>query len=104
MIFEVKQNYLVNSIDSLSWDSFVELTGSKINLKIRVGKKIHIDRESGHVFFSDTEFIVGEKYRKDTLIYRCKYVNRDGIALLSTLNNKLYTVTSNKSLEFRIVL
>ena len=103
MILAVTRNYLANATNALTWEAFKELTGSKIDLNKRVGKEIYLYRDGGHVYISDTEFIVGEKYKKSLSIFECKYLNEDGTALLAAINNNLSTLTSKEPLEFRII-
>jgi hypothetical protein len=98
--FLVSEEVLFRAIDeSISWEAFRELTGTKIDLDKRIGKQICIQRSKGHLYFYDTKFIVGERYIYDGLPYKCSYINANGTALLSY---KMHTVTLTEPLAFRI--
>ena len=84
---------------SISFDSFKELTGTKIDLEKRVGNTILVKRDKGHLYFYDDRFILGESYIYQREPYKCSYINSNGTALLS---NKMHFITLSEPLAFRI--
>lgn len=85
-------------IESISWTSFLLLTGKQIDLVKRVGKKIRVIRRSGHVYVSDHEWIPGENYKQDKIEVICCHVTKD-LALLSK-KGSMKVITSNKPLDW----
>lgn len=98
--FAIGDGLTVHCAESvMTFDVFKELTGSKIDLNRRIGKRIVVQRSKGHLYFYDTEFIVGEYYIYDSKPYRCSYINKNGTAILSC---KMHTITMSEPLALRI--
>lgn len=88
--------------DFIDVSVFEHLTGKKINWDKREFKKVTTARVKGHVKAYDSEFIVGEKYKKNGKIYKCSYVDKKGIAMLTPQGNILKVVASKDTYEWEI--
>lgn len=99
IVFTVLEHSLLHGGDLIAIGVFQELTGSKLDLKKRIGKSIVVQRSKGHLYFYDTQFIVGEYYIFDNKPYKCSYIDKNGKAILSY---KMHTITMSEPLALRI--
>lgn len=104
MIFQVTDKGLkYNIVNYMSFQMLRDLTGTKIDLEKRIGRTIRAYRSKGHLYFYDEQFIEGEKYIHDNVVYRCDHINpKLKIAILSKVGNNLKVLCSKEPLEFRI--
>jgi len=104
--FELIDNNLwtINTRQRISLEIFKELTGSTINFSIRNNKQICVWRNKGHLYISDLEFLVDEIYMEISTKkrYICTTVNKDGKAILSSMDNTLEFKCSDNPLNFYI--
>jgi len=90
--------------DVFSVKIFEHLTGKKINWNVREFKKVITKRVNGHIKCYDEYFIENQYYKYKYIIYKCKYINKDGIALLiPQQGNKLKALTSKTTNEWEII-
>jgi hypothetical protein len=86
-------------------EDFTFLTGKSIDIKKRKNYHIVLHRVKGHLYISDEKFIQGELYRhasKLKKIYKCVYVDNDGMALLKPHDKLLKAMHSDKPSEWFI--
>ena len=95
LAFKVREDTLVSAEDTISHKTFEELTGKHIDLKVRVGRGILVEREGGHIRVYDYELLPGRRYKKYTQIVDCVYVDAKGVALLKPHSRGIKTVTTN---------
>lgn len=101
--FEIKDGYLCNQKEAISWESFICISGKHIDLKKRVGKKIRMFRKGGNVYVSDHEWTLDERYKKNNIIAYCVHISAKGEALLEDERSRLNTIIGTNSLEWSIV-
>lgn len=80
---------LVDDQNKITQATFMLLTGKNINLQKRIGKRINVVRERGHIYIEDREPIEGEIYSIGGKNFICKYVDEKGIGLLSAVDNSM---------------
>lgn len=88
--------------ETVSWNTFLMLTGKKIDFWKRKNKKIRVFRKGGNVFVSDHEWIIGEIYKKDNMRAKVSHISAEGEAILNILDGGLKIITSTQPLEWRI--
>lgn len=100
LTFIVSEDVLFyGATQSISFEVFKILTGCKLDLNKRIGKQLTVLRDKGHLYFYDSEFILGEKYVWNNKVYECTYITKDKEALLA---KDMDVITGLKPSQFRI--
>lgn len=75
----------------VTFNLFNYLIGKKIDFTKRLGKLISIEKERGHVYVHDYNFLPGEIYGTigSKLNYKCVKIDRNGYALMNPINHCL---------------
>jgi hypothetical protein len=86
----------------IPFERFEELTGKRINWKVRENKFITSVRKKGHLKLYDESFIAGETYKIQHKVYKCEHIDKDGNALLIPRGNALKAITARDTKDWEI--
>lgn len=97
------KNYIYDIHDnSITFNDFYLLTGKREDfLEKRINKAIYLQREQGHLYIYDINFIPLELYSKDNITYKCWYLDKKNNTILESQNSKFDLISSNNPLEYK---